>query len=128
MSDQVSHPYKMRDNITMQQEIYSLIYTVWSPNIMVTQVGMNFLPEKILVGSYWELVHKLECVNETFLSPSVWMIPVNNSAEITKTKIGGWVKHMLCCSFNFTHLSQFTHSNNVVPNCLSNKNILFPPV
>jgi hypothetical protein len=34
-----------------------------------------------------------------FLSSSVWMIPVDNSGEKTKTKIGGWVNLLLCLTF-----------------------------
>jgi hypothetical protein len=95
---------------------------------MGTQVDMNFLPEIILVDSYWELAHKLECVKKKkFLSPSIWAIPVNNSVEITKPKIWGWGKRLLCCPFIFTHLSPFSPSNNIVSNYLTN-NVLLPPV
>ena len=54
VSDQVSHPYKMRDNITVQQEICSLLHTVRNHIFTVTLVGMNSIPEIILVDSYWE--------------------------------------------------------------------------
>ena len=45
----------------------------------ITTVGINFLPEIILIDFYLEYVHKLECVNKIFISPTFWMTPVDTS-------------------------------------------------
>jgi hypothetical protein len=71
----------------------------------ITLAGINFLPEIILTDFCWEYIHKLECVNKMFISPSLWRTPVDMSVEWPKTEIWGWAKYLLCFSFLFTHLS-----------------------
>jgi len=39
-----------------------------------------------------------------FVSPFLWMVPVDTSVEWPKTKIWGWAKGFLCCSFIFIYL------------------------
>jgi len=37
----------------------------------------------------WKYVYRLESVNEMFMSPSVWMMPVDTSVEWTQSEIWG---------------------------------------
>jgi hypothetical protein len=50
----------------------------------VTLVGINSLPEIILMDFHWEQVHKPECVNKMFTSPSVWVIPTDTPVKWQK--------------------------------------------
>lgn len=44
----------------------------------ITPVCIIFFPEIILIDFCWEYVHKLECVNKIFISPSLWMTSVDD--------------------------------------------------
>jgi len=92
----------------------------------VTLVGINFLPEIILIDFNWVQFHKLQCMNKMFISPCIWMIQVDSSDEWLKTKIGGLVKHLLHCLFLFTYLSHLNPYSNIVSNYLSNWKCLLP--
>jgi len=44
-------------------------------------MGINFLPEIILIAFHWEWVYKLRRVNKMFISSSVGKIPVDTAVE-----------------------------------------------
>jgi hypothetical protein len=79
----------------------------------IKPVGINFIPEIIFVDFYWNLVYKLECMNKMFISPSVWMMPVDISVIWSQTGIWGWTKGFLCCSFIFTYFESLIYLYNV---------------
>jgi hypothetical protein len=67
------------------------IFSFISKNFTV--VGINFVPEIILIFLL-QIFYKSECVNKMFISPSVWMVPVDTPAEWPETEI--WAGPKVC--------------------------------
>jgi hypothetical protein len=56
---------------------------------------MHFIPELILIAFHWEQIYTLEYVNCVFISPFVWIVPVDTSDEWPKTDIWDWAKSFI---------------------------------